>query len=196
MRKSLLIGFATLFVIVAASCFGYIGWQLWGTSYLSNKTQTETLNEITNQWNIPTEDNGDDTIEMATSEENEEPLLKNKNVKKFLKTVENDEKDDAVVNIDGETFRGIALLSVPQAGIRNLPVLKGSQDRILDKGVGGYYEGTARPGQLGNFAVAGHRVSYSGVFDHLDKLKPGDKIKVQTKKHTYFYKKFNHIDKA
>jgi sortase A len=40
----------------------------------------------------------------------------------------------------------------------------------------GHYPGTARPGEEGNFAVAGHRTTYGAPFFHLDELVEGDEI--------------------
>jgi sortase A len=43
----------------------------------------------------------------------------------------------------------------------------------LDKGPG-HWPGTAVPGGIGNMVVAGHRVTHSKPFRHIDKLQPGD----------------------
>ncbi len=56
----------------------------------------------------------------------------------------------------------------------------------------GHYPGTAMPGQLGNFAVAGHRSP--GIFWDLDRVGPGDLIIVETRTNWYVYQVFlNHI---
>lgn len=41
----------------------------------------------------------------------------------------------------------------------------------------GHYPGTAGPGEVGNFAVAGHRAGHAAPFEDLDRLKPGDVVK-------------------
>lgn len=43
----------------------------------------------------------------------------------------------------------------------------------------GHYPDSAEPGQVGNFAVAGHRATYGEPFAHLDRLEPGDEIRVE-----------------
>lgn len=43
----------------------------------------------------------------------------------------------------------------------------------------GHYPGSALPGQPGNMAVAGHRTTYGAPFAQIDKLAPGDEIRVQ-----------------
>jgi LPXTG-site transpeptidase (sortase) family protein len=49
----------------------------------------------------------------------------------------------------------------------------------------GHYPDSAMPGQKGNFSVAGHR--NRATFWDLDKLKPGEKIVVETKTNWYVY---------
>lgn len=49
----------------------------------------------------------------------------------------------------------------------------------------GHYPGTALPGGLGNFSVAGHR--NRATFWRLDELVTGDKIVVETRDHWYVY---------
>lgn len=40
----------------------------------------------------------------------------------------------------------------------------------------GHYPGTVGPGEMGNFAVAGHRAGHAAPFEDLDRLKPGDVV--------------------
>jgi len=49
----------------------------------------------------------------------------------------------------------------------------------------GHYPGTAMPGQVGNFSVAGHRIP--SIFWNLQELTPGQQIVVQTKDDWYVY---------
>lgn len=49
--------------------------------------------------------------------------------------------------------------------------------RHLQRGPG-HYPTTAEPGEDGNFAVAGHRVTYAAPFYRLDELREGDEIHV------------------
>lgn len=53
----------------------------------------------------------------------------------------------------------------------------------------GHFEGTAMPGEKGNFCVAGHRsYTYNEYFNRLDELQVGDDIIVKTKKGEFRYK--------
>jgi len=77
--------------------------------------------------------------------------------------------------------RGFAFLRIPRLGRDyNVPVLEGVGLDVLAKGVG-HYPGTAMPGKLGNFAVAGHRATNGEPFAYLDRLRPGDAIVVETR---------------
>jgi sortase A len=74
-----------------------------------------------------------------------------------------------------------AIVRVPRFGADYArPVLEGTNHDILQQGVG-HYTGTALPGAVGNFAVAGHRTTYGRPFHDIDTLKPGDKVVVETK---------------
>ena len=65
-------------------------------------------------------------------------------------------------------------------------IVQGTDDSDLEAGPG-HYVTTQLPGQLGNFAVAGHRVGKGEPFLNLDKLRPGDAIVVQTARNWYVY---------
>jgi sortase A len=51
----------------------------------------------------------------------------------------------------------------------------------------GHVPGTALPGQVGNFAVAAHRVTAGNPFYHLNQLRPGDNVMIITATATYTY---------
>jgi sortase A len=75
---------------------------------------------------------------------------------------------------------GIAILRIPRFG-KNYAfvVVQGTSTADLMKGPG-HYVGTALPGQLGNFYVAGHRTTYLHPFYNVNELKPGDPIVLET----------------
>src|SRR5262245_39175466 len=51
----------------------------------------------------------------------------------------------------------------------------------------GHVPGTALPGQVGNFAVAAHRVTAGNPFYYLNQLRPGDSVMITTEAATYTY---------
>lgn len=69
-----------------------------------------------------------------------------------------------------------AIMYVPRLGFTwNKPVLEGTGTGTLKKGLG-HYARTARLGQRGNFAVAGHRRTYGDPFKDFPRLRPGDAV--------------------
>ncbi|MGW5114873.1 class E sortase [Streptomyces noursei] len=71
------------------------------------------------------------------------------------------------------------------------PVLEGTGTDVLQRGLG-HYDGTARLGATGNFAVAGHRRTYGDPFKDFPQLRPGDAV-VLTDGTTWFtYRIDNH----
>jgi sortase A len=83
--------------------------------------------------------------------------------------------------------QGFANLYIPAFGKDYAKtVIQGTSDGDLDQGPG-HYVNTQVPGQIGNFAVAGHRVGKGEPFLNLDQLVPGDKIVVQTATNWYVY---------
>ena len=82
-----------------------------------------------------------------------------------------------------------ALIRIPKFGKKYVvPVLEGTdKGSILDKGVFGHFEDTAGPGQVGNYALAAHRVTHGQPLRRMPELRPGDLVIVETKKFTYTY---------
>lgn len=80
--------------------------------------------------------------------------------------------------IEGRAF---ALMHIPRLGTDwSRPVLEGTDRQTLTTGLG-HYVGTAAPGEVGNFAVAGHRTTYGRPFHDIETLTAGDTIVVETR---------------
>lgn len=85
----------------------------------------------------------------------------------------------------GEAF---ALLRIPRLGDDyRVPIVEGVSLPDLAKGVG-HYPQTALPGEVGNFAVAGHRATNGEPFAYLDQLREGDAVVVETGTTWYTYR--------
>lgn len=83
---------------------------------------------------------------------------------------------------------GIAVLRIPRFGKSyHMVVVEGTGYEDLTKGPG-HYPGTALPGQVGNFAVAGHRTTYLAPFNKIDTLRRGDAIVLETKSKWLVYR--------
>lgn len=66
------------------------------------------------------------------------------------------------------------------------PIVKGTSDRALARGVG-HYAGSAAFGGIGNAAVAGHRTTHGAPFRHVDSLKRGDHVIVRVRDKWFVY---------
>ena len=81
----------------------------------------------------------------------------------------------------------VALLRVPRFGDDfEVPIVKGFDDETLAKGIGMYPE-SSLPGEDGNFAIAGHRVTHGEPFRDFLKLRAGDMVEVETRTKIYTY---------
>lgn len=82
----------------------------------------------------------------------------------------------------------LGIMYIPRFGSDyTRPIIEGTSPEQLDTLGLGHYVDTALPGEIGNFAVAGHRQTHGAVFDNIDSLIPGDKIYVQTKDAYFTY---------
>ncbi len=90
----------------------------------------------------------------------------------------------------GEAF---AILRIPRFGAGFArPVLEGTDHDTLTKGLG-HYEGTAMPGLVGSFAVAGHRTTYGRPLHNIDLMRSGDVIVVETRVSYVVYAVARHV---
>ncbi len=82
-----------------------------------------------------------------------------------------------------------ALLIVPRFGADYYrPIAQGTGvTDVLNKGELGHYPTTQMPGAVGNFAIASHRKAYGGNLEHINDLKVGDHIFVETSDGWYQY---------
>jgi len=83
-----------------------------------------------------------------------------------------------------------AKLYVPRFGDRYVaPIAEGVDKATILDAIGiGHYPGTAMPGELGNFATAGHRTTYGKPYHLVAELKKGDPLVVRTKDTWYVYR--------
>lgn len=83
-----------------------------------------------------------------------------------------------------------ATLLVPRWGADYQRPVSEGVDRVavLDRLGIGHYPGTAMPGALGNFAIAGHRTTYGKPFNRIAELKVGDALVVRTEATWYVYR--------
>jgi sortase A len=89
----------------------------------------------------------------------------------------------------GDAF---AIVRIPRFGSGFArPLYEGTTHDILQRGIG-HYTGTAMPGQVGNFAMAGHRTTYGKPFNQIAVLRADDVVVVETKTTWFVYRVTGH----
>lgn len=139
------------FLLVAAGLIvlGYVGWELYGTTWVANHRQQEEVAITQQVWSA---ENG------SISEQDQELA-------------------------DGV----IALVHIPAFGNDyTVPAHAGTSDEVLAAGFG-IFAGSADPGGVGNFVLAGHRVTHGEPLRNMPDLEPGDLVEVETEDVSYTY---------
>ena len=91
--------------------------------------------------------------------------------------------------VDGRPVDGQAgaLVRIPRFGDDYvMPVLEGVTDDNLAGGFA-HFEESAAPGQRGNYALAGHRITHGEPLRGMADLEPGDEVLVETRDTVYTY---------
>ena len=80
-----------------------------------------------------------------------------------------------------------ALIRIPKFGKGYvMPVQEGISEQVLAEGFG-HMPQSQDPGQVGNYAIAAHRVTHGEPLRNMPSLRPGDKVVVETRDATYTY---------
>ena len=138
----------------------FVVYEVWVTNLFAAAKQREVKHELAREWSTGTDPlRGADKLKLPAGKQVVLP-----------------------------TGQGFANLYIPALGKDYAyTIVQGTDDGSLEKGPG-HYAVTAIPGQIGNFAVAGHRVGKGEPFLNLDKLTPGDGVVVQTAANWYVYR--------
>ncbi|RBP67291.1 LPXTG-site transpeptidase (sortase) family protein [Brevibacterium sanguinis] len=145
----------------------FVVWQLWWTDIEANRGNEVLADELTEDWsNQDPNKLPEDPDEPVVAE----PVAKNEAFGIFY-----------IPRFGDDYYRTVA------EGVDMEPVL----NRM---GVG-RYPNSAMPGEIGNFSIAGHRVTYGKPLNKIANLRPGDEIIVQTKDgfYTYTFRNFDII---
>lgn len=95
------------------------------------------------------------------------------------------DKAPTVVVKPGKPF-GLIYIPRLKEKVWGMPLVEGVEKAELAQGIG-HYPKTALPGQIGNFAVAGHRSTNGEPLAQIDKIKAGDLAIVETAVGYYAY---------
>jgi sortase A len=143
----------------------FVVYELWVTDLFNAHTQHKLGNTLAKEW-----EDGDDPLVGAEGNGPAAPAR----------------PGDKVTRIP--LGKGFANIYIPKFGLDYVyTIVEGTTPDDLNLGPG-HYVGSALPGKVGNFAVAGHRVGKGSPFLNLDKLSAGDAIVVETKSYWYTYR--------
>ena len=139
----------------------FVVWQLWWTDVVALREQEQVLHAL--EWTPPPV-----AVDTPPQPRRDEPPV---------------DPEPAF----GEVF---AQMYVPRFGADWVAPIAGGVDRrqILDVLGVGHYPGTAMPGELGNFSLAGHRTTFGRPFHLIADLQPGDPIVIRTETTWYVYR--------
>lgn len=134
-------------VLAGVLVLGYVGWELYGTTWASKREQRRIVDATERAWT-----------------------------------------GDAASPRDRELADGVvALVRIPAIGEQYVvPAHRGTDDETLARGFGVFDDATA-PGGVGNFALAGHRITHGEPLRHMPDLEVGDEVIVETQDATYTY---------
>ncbi|TCD54346.1 class E sortase [Alloscardovia theropitheci] len=152
-----------VFLTFAVVCALYIVWQLWWTGVEAEKTQIN--DSTTSSWTAPASQDGSTKIAPDNS------------------------PDTAPVQ-EGSYSYGATLgkLYIPRFGQNwSRTLVEGTDDAQLNRHGLGHYSDTQKPGEVGNFAIAGHRAGYGEPLGNADQLTKGDYIVMRTQDYWYVY---------
>lgn len=149
----------------------FIVWQFWWTDVLASREQDRLISEFY-------VDNPEPGADAVAPEYRSDPP----------------DIDDGSVRASIGTNNVWGILHVPTFGADyQVGIAEGvGLQTVLDKGSLGHYPETQLPGELGNFAVAGHRQSYGAALWSQPDLGAGDPLIVETADIFYVYRVTGH----
>lgn len=158
---------AGLFVLL------FLGWHVWFNDLVQGAAQDRAAATLSNSWTASAV--GQTEFDRATGTSDGAIVEVKPPVVKAVK--------------DAQSF---ATILIPRFGGRYERTVAESVDveKVLNNHITGvgHYPGTAALGEIGNFAVAGHRTTYGAPFGEVDKLRVGDRIYLETEMGWYVYR--------
>jgi sortase A len=201
-------GVGRVMIALGVLLLAFVAFQLWGTGYQTDQAQARLDREFQDQLaaarsDVPTSPtvstpstststteaptttgspgttavpDGSTTSSTSTTRRPGEPPPKG------------DPNDPRVAQADALTFRqgqAVGRITIPKIGT-DFVMVEGVDLSLLSEGPG-HFPNTPVPGQAGNAALAGHRVTYKAPFNRIDELAPGDQIGIETVQGRFTY---------
>ncbi len=175
----LLWGGAELVVTLGAVVLLLVAHQLWWTNREARAGARDEVAELERGWASPeasSEDPAEPSGEPSAGGQRAPSAEPGASSRKLTAGASTPRRDAAY-----------AVIRIPKIGV-TAPVAQGvSKANVLNKGYVGHYVHTAQPGKKGNFALAGHRNTHGEPFRRLDRLRPGDTVRIDTDEARYTY---------
>jgi sortase A len=158
---------AGLFVLL------FLGWHVWFNDLVQGAAQDKAAASLSQQWQITEKPDTEFDRAIGSSDgafvSVKPPIMKTVN--------------------DAEPF---ATLIIPRFGDRYVRTIAETVDvatvlNNVETSVG-RYPSSNRLGEIGNFAIAGHRTTYGAAFGWVDNLRVGDRVYVETEEGWYIYR--------
>lgn len=169
-RKLSVVGvIGEIFITAGLLVFLFLGWQLWLNDIIVGSQDNHVAADLAKSWDAG---NTWDAGNSSTNDEQTAP----------------DFGEPAVTSQPQENST-FAVLYAPRFGsdwAREVAEGVGVQ-AVLNKGRIGHYSTTQLPGQIGNVALAAHRLAYGAPFRDIDQLRLGDKLYLKTVDGYYTY---------
>lgn len=155
--RTVIHGLGQLLVTIGAMTLLFVAYLIWGTALRAGDAQHQLSNELNNEW--PAAGAAGHAGAPAP-------------------------RPDLIHLVTGQPF---AFIRIPAFGAHwRFTIIQGTALAQLNVSPG-HVPGTQLPGQVGNFAVAGHRVTAGNPFWSLPSLQNGALVYIDTKASTYIY---------
>ena len=166
-----------LLITVGVLLLGFLVWQLWWTDVVATREQQTAIEAL--PWAHPAVPTGAGAA----------PTPGQSGSAAALPPIAVPQHGAPPVDPEPPFGTTFGTIQVPRwTGNPPVPILVGTDwGKILKHGVG-HYQGTAMPGAVGNFAVAGHRTTYGKPFNRIAELRVGDPIVIRTQHTWYVYR--------
>ncbi|SJM43783.1 sortase family protein [Frigoribacterium sp. JB110] len=156
-----------LFITAGVVLLLFVAWQLWIGDMIYGAERNQQGNELSQQWAQQATDDDDSSSDGSGDSDAEPPAV--------------------AAPGEGERF---GVMHVPRWGDDYaMPMAGGTTRPITLDPIGiGHYNETELPGEVGNFALAGHRTTFGKPFAEIATLHAGDAIVVETEAGWYTYR--------
>ena len=156
--RTVIRGLGELLITLGAVVLLFVAYLMWGTALRASSAQHQLSQELNQQW---------------------------ASVRAGGHAADRPAQPEQITLVTGQPF---AYIQIPAFGPHwRFTIIQGTALAQLNVSPG-HVPGTQLPGQVGNFAVAGHRVTAGNPFWSLPSLKNGDLVYIDTKVNTYTYR--------